>query len=169
MTEHEHQRALDLIVRRGVEEIAARDLAWMGAHLAACPECAAYAEDFDQTGQWLRSIAVTAASSLVMATQSRVRDRALYLQEQRSRMFLIAISFCIGVMSSATSGWLWWRFGGWVAERLGLSPALVEPGIALFLLLPAIVIAGLMLAFPHHAMGQQWVAPWEREREGGMQ
>ena len=55
-----------------------------------------------------------------MTTQARVHARATYLQEQRSRMVLIAISFCIGAMSSALSAWLWWRFGGWVAEHVGL-------------------------------------------------
>ena len=50
MSNHEHERALELIMRRGSEELAVRDLEWLNTHLAACSECAAYAEDFDQTG-----------------------------------------------------------------------------------------------------------------------
>ena len=149
MTNHEHERAIELITRRGVEDIAAPDTAWLESHLATCTACAEYAVLAESAGQLLRSVAVTASPALVSATQARVHARAMYLHEQRSRMVLIAISFCIGAMSSALSAWLWWRFGGWVARHVGLSAAIVEPGILLFLLLPAIVIAGLLLAFPH--------------------
>ena len=119
MTNPEHERAIDLIARRGVEDIAAPDAAWLESHLALCSECAEYAGAVQSTGQLLRSVAVTASPALVTTTQARVRARATYLQEQRSRMVLIAISFCIGAMSSALSAWLWWRFGGWVARTCG--------------------------------------------------
>ena len=165
MTNHEHERAVDLITRGGVEDITAPDAAWLESHLALCSECAEYAKAFEQTGQLLRSVAVTASPALVMTTQARVRARAAYLQEQRSRMVLIAISFCIGAMSSALSAWLWWRFGGWVAQHVGLSSAIVEPGILLFLLLPAIVIAGLMLAFPHPIFEGSLMLALAREHE----
>jgi hypothetical protein len=149
MTNREHDRALDLITRRGVEDIASADGAWLSSHLATCDQCAEYATLTDSAGRLLRSVAITASPALVATTQARLRARVTYLQEQRSRMVLIAISFCIGAMSSALSAWLWWRFGGWVARHVGLPSAVVEPGILLFLLLPAIVIAGLLLAFPH--------------------
>jgi anti-sigma factor RsiW len=149
MTNREHDRALDFITRRGVEDIASADAAWLSSHLAACDQCAEYATLTDSTGRLLRSVAITASPALVAATQARLRARVTHLQEQRSRMVLIAISFCIGALSSALSAWLWWRFGGWVARHVGLPAAIVEPGILLFLLLPAIVIAGLLLAFPH--------------------
>ena len=149
MTNREHDRALDLIPRRGAEDVAAADATWLDLHLAICAECSEYAALANSTGRLLRSVAITASPALVATTQARLRARAMYLQEQRSRMVLIAISFCIGAMSSALSAWLWWRFGGWVAQHVGLSAAIVEPGILLFLLLPAVVIAGLLLAFPH--------------------
>jgi hypothetical protein len=91
------------------------------------------------------------------------------MQEQQSRRVLIAISFCIGALSSAGSAWLWWRVGGWVAERLGLSQAIVQPGIFLSLLLPAVVIAGLMLAFPTPVLEGKFMAALARERDGGDQ
>jgi len=169
MTNHEHERAIDIITQSGAEDIASADAAWLESHLAICSECAEYAKAFEQTGQLLRSVAVTASPALVMTTQARVRARATYLQEQRSRMVLIAISFCIGAMSSALSAWLWWRFGGWVAQHVGLSSAIVAPGILLFLLLPAIVIAGLMLAFPHPIFEGSLMRALAREHEGEKQ
>jgi len=169
MKSHEHERAMELIMRRGTEELAAANLGWLDSHLATCAACNDYAASFAESGRLLRAMAITASPALVATTQARLRARALHLQEQRSRMVLIAISFCLGALSSAFSAWLWWRFGGWVAERLGLSPAIVEPGIMLFLVLPALVIAGLMLAFPHHALEERWLAALGSEREGGHQ
>lgn len=169
MTDRNHDRALELIMRRGTEDIAPRDADWLNAHLESCAACAAYAEDFEQTGHLLRSVAVTATPALVARTQQRVQARALYLQEQQSRMVLIAISFCLGVLSSVTSAYLWWRFGGWVAERVGLPQFIVQPGILLFLLLPAVVIAVLMLAFPAPVLEQRFMAALARERDGGDQ
>jgi hypothetical protein len=169
MTDHNHDRALELIMRRGTEDIAPRDADWLNVHLESCAACAAYAEDFEQTGHLLRSVAVTATPALVARTQQRVQARALYLQEQQSRMVLIAISFCLGVLSSVTSAYLWWKFGGWVAERVGLPQFIVQPGILLFLLLPAVVIAALMLAFPAPVLEERFMAALARERDGGDQ
>jgi hypothetical protein len=166
MTNHEHDRAIELITCRGVEDVAAADTTWLDLHLAACAECSDYAALTDSTGRLLRSVAITASPALVATTQARLRARAMYLQEQRSRMVLIAISFCIGAMSSALSAWLWWRFGGWVAQHVGLSAAIVEPGILLFLLLPAVVIAGLLLAFPHPVFEGSLMLALAREHEG---
>ncbi|MGD0929497.1 MAG: hypothetical protein ABR902_02495 [Candidatus Korobacteraceae bacterium] len=149
MTAREHERALDLIMRRGTEEIATPEMAWLNSHLGECGECARYADDFDNTGRMLRAVAVTASPSLVQATQTRVRARALHMQEQRSRNVLLAISFCIGAMSSTMSAWLWWRFGGWVAQRLALPTSIVEPGVFVAWMLPAMVIAVAMLASSH--------------------
>jgi len=169
MTNAGHERAIELIARRGTEDLAATDLSWLESHLGVCAECSQFASDFESTGRFLRATAITATSRLVANTQARVRARAMYLNEQRSRMVLIAISFCLGAMSSAVSAWLWWRFGSWVADQLGLSQAIVQPGIMLFLLLPAIVIAGLMLAIPHATVEQWWTAAMGSERDGGVQ
>ena len=166
MNNREHERAIELITRSGAEDIAAPDTTWLESHLATCAECVEYAALANSTGRLLRSVAVTASPALVATTQARVHARAMYLQEQRSRMVLIAISFCIGAMSSALSAWLWWRFGGWVAEHVGLPSAIVAPGILLFLLLPAIVIAGLILAFPHPIFEGSLMLALAREHEG---
>jgi len=166
MTNHEHERAIDLITRRDVEDISGLDVAWLESHLAQCPECAEYAGLLENTGRLLRSVAVTAGPALVATTQSRVRARAEQLREQQARVVLITVSFCIGVLASTASAWLWWKVGGWVAERIGLPASYVGPGILLFWLLPAIVIAVLMLAFPHPLFeGAPMLAP-ARKREG---
>jgi len=102
MTAGEHERALDLTMRRGTEEIGAPDSAWLNSHLSLCPECehsrlTSTAPDAAASGSCDRS------PSLVAATQMRVRARALQMQEREARTVLIAISFCIGAMSSTMS------------------------------------------------------------------
>lgn len=166
MTNHEHERAIDLITRRSVEDIAATYAAWLESHLALCSECAEYAGLVENTGDLLRSVAVTASPALVAATQARVHARAAQLQEHRARVFLVAVSFCIGVLSSTVSAWLWWKFGGWVAERIGLPESYVAPGILLFWLLPAIAVAVLMLVFPHPLAEKPFAFSSTREHGG---
>ena len=146
MTNHEHQRGIDLVTRRGVEDLAVPDAAWLESHLRECSECAEYASIVDSTEHLLRSVAITASPALVATTQARVQARAAQLREQQARLVLIAVSFCIGVLSSTISAWLWWRFGAWLAERLSLPGSIVEPGIFVAWLLPAVVIALAMLA-----------------------
>ena len=120
MTNREHERAIDIITRSGVEDIASGDAAWLQSHLATCSECAEYESLVQSTGEFLRSVAVTASPALVAAAQARVHARAEQLREHQTRVVLIAVSFCIGVLSSTISAWLWWRFGGWLAGRLSL-------------------------------------------------
>ena len=170
MTNHDHERATELIARRGTEDVAPADASWLESHLAACAECTDYSEAFASAARLMRMTVITATPALVASTQARVRARAQHLAEQRSRVVLIAISFCLGAMSSAVSAFLWWRFGAWIAERFGLSQAIVQPGIMLALLLPALVIAGLMLAFPHqHPMEGPLMAALARGRAGDNQ
>ena len=169
MTNRDHERALELIMRRGTEEIAAAHEEWLQAHLAACSECASFAADFGDAAGLLRAVSISATPALVAGTQARVRARALQMQEQQSRMVLIAISFCLGVLSSVTSAWLWWKFGGWVADRFGLSQAIVQPGILLFLLLPAVVIAVMMLAFPRQTLEESFLGALAKQHEGSKQ
>ena len=89
---------------QGVDDIAARDTAWLESHLEQCSECAEYAALVASTGQLLRAVAVTASPALVSTTQARVRARAAQLREHQSRVVLIAVSFCIGVLSSTSLG-----------------------------------------------------------------
>jgi len=145
MNGRDHERALELVMRHGTEELAGMDEAWLQAHLAECPECAGFAGSFQQSGEWFRGGNIVATRNLVTTTQAQVRARALQLEEHRSRMVLIAIAFCLGMCTSAMSGWLWWKFGAWVAERAGLSLAIVQPGIFVAWMLPSVVIAIAML------------------------
>jgi predicted anti-sigma-YlaC factor YlaD len=169
MSSHEHERAIDIITRQGVDDVAARDTAWLESHLAQCSECAEYAALVASTGQLLRAVAVTASPALVATTQARVRARAAQLREHQARVVLIAVSFCIGVLSSTVSAWLWWRFGGWLAARLSLPGSIVEPGVFVAWLLPAVVIAVAMLASSRPVLDRSVTLAMLGEREGDHQ
>jgi hypothetical protein len=166
MTNREHERAIDLITRRSVEDIAAPDSPWLESHLSCCAQCSEYAVLSESTGRLLRSVAISASPALVSATQARVHERAAQLREHQSRVFLIAVSFCIGVLSSTISAWLWWRFGDWVAERLSLPSSMVAPGIFVAWMLPAIVIALAMLASSRPVIDRSVTLAILGERQG---
>jgi hypothetical protein len=104
---------------------------------------------------------------LVAATQSRLRARAVELDEQRSRSILIAVSFCIGTLSSTMSAWLWWRFGGWVAQKLALPASIVEPGVFVAWMLPAVIVAVAILASSHPVIDRTVTMAWLGEDQEG--
>ena len=117
----------------------------------------------------MRSFTVMASASLIESTRVRVRARAEQMRERESRMVLIGVSFCLGVVTSTLTAWVWWKFGGWVAQWLGLPSGIVEPGVLLFWLLPAIVIAVLLVAFPPSAFEGSLMQRFMREPPRGIQ
>jgi hypothetical protein len=164
-----HERAIDVITRREVEGVSDADACWLESHLESCEDCAGYELAFSGAGRAMRSVTVMASASLVGLTQARVRARAQQLAEQQARTVLIGVSFCLGVIASTLTAWAWWKVGGWVAEWLGLPSGIVEPGVLLFWLLPAIVIAVLLVAFPPSAFDGSLMQRFMRERLRGMQ
>ena len=168
MNGNEHGRAMDLLTQREVEGIAETDARWLESHLAACEECASYELALSGAEQAMRSFAVMASASLVESTRTRVHARAQQLAEQQARMVLIGVSFCLGVITSTLTAWVWWKFGAWVAQRLGLPTGIVEPGVLLFWLLPAIAIAVLLVAIPPAAF-EGLTQRYMRDRLRGMQ
>jgi len=164
-----HERAIDLISQREVEGISEADARWLESHLAACQECAAYELALSGAEHAIRSVTVMASAALVESTRARVRVHAEQLREHESRMVLIGVSFCLGVVTSTLTAWLWWKCGAWIADRLGLPASVVEPGVLLFWLLPAVVIAVLMAAFPPETFEGSLMQRFMKERTGGME
>jgi len=105
----------------------------------------------------------------VASTQARVHARAEQLREQQSRMVLIGVSFCLGVLTSTVTAWVWWKCGAWVAEKLGLPSGIVEPGVLLFWLLPAVAIAVLVVVLPPSFSEGSLMHRFMSERQRGMQ
>jgi len=148
MNSDEHGRAIDLLLQRDVEGIADADGQWLEMHLQECEECAGFDRALSGAAHTVRSSTVMASAALVQSTQMRVHARAEQLHEQHARVVLIAASFCLGVVASTLTAWVWWECGAWVAGKLGLPSGIVEPGVLLFWLLPALVIAVLMVTYP---------------------
>lgn len=169
MNGNEHERATDLLIRRDGDEIPETDGRWLESHLAACQDCAAFELAMSGAEQAIRSVTVMASASLVHSTQVRVHARAQQLREQESRMVLMGVSFCLGVLVSTLTAWVWWKCGAWVAQALGLPSGIVEPGVLLFWLLPAIAIAVLMVAFPRAAMEGSQLQRLLKENLKGME
>ena len=168
MTNHEHERAIDLVTRRGVEDVAAPDIAWLDRTWRCAPSVPS-----TPPGREHRAASPVGGHhgqpGAGGSTQTRVHERAAQLREHQARVILIAVSFCIGVLSSTLSAWLWWRFGGWVAERLSLPSSIVEPGMFVAWLLPAIVIALAMLASSRPVIDRSVTLAMLGEREGDRQ
>ena len=169
MNGDEHGRAIELVTRRDVEGIADADAQWLEMHFQECEECAGFDRALSGAAQAVRSVTVLASAGLVESTRARVHLRAEQLREQRSRMALIAVSFCLGVLTSTLTAWLWWKSGAWIAQKLGLPSGIVEPGVLLFWLLPAVAIALVMVIVPPAHFEGSLMQRFMREQSRGMQ
>jgi hypothetical protein len=169
MNGHEHERAIDLLTRRDVEGIAENDDRWLEEHLQECEDCASFDRALSDAGRAVRSVTVMASARLVQSTRARVHVRAAQLREQQARMVLIGVSFCLGVLTSTVTAWIWWKCGAWVADRLGLPSGIVEPGVLLFWLLPAVAIAILLVALPPAKLEGTAMYRLMKERVRGME
>ena len=158
MIANAHERARQLIALAGPESDADRasSNAWLIAHLETCAPCRAFAENAAETVRELRAIPIAAERGLVSATQIRVRRRALELQRQRERMWLVLVS-CAAVTLCTLLGTaaLWLGF-----EWLGVRDSSVRQiAFLIFGLVPALVAAILLLAkdahMAHHTSSYQ--------------
>ena len=169
MNGNKHDRAVDLLMLRDLEGMADADARWLEIHLQECEECAGFDRALSGAAHAGCAVSVMASAALVDSTRARVRVRAQQLREQQARTMLIAVSFCLGVVTSTLTAWVWWECGGWVADRLGLPSGIVGPGVLLFWLLPAIVIAVLMVTCPPTLFEGSLIERYMKDRLRGIE
>jgi hypothetical protein len=143
-----HERARELITLAGpqalCDQVAAN--AWLAAHLESCGPCRAFAEKAAETIRGLRAIPIAAQRSLVSATQMRVRRRALELQRQTERLWLVSVSCTAVTLCALISAVALWRGFEWLGARAQLSSSIWQVGFLVFCVMPALVTAILLLA-----------------------
>ena len=160
MNGSDHERARELLLLRDVEGISSGDAVWLDSHVGGCADCSVFAEELELTARALRSLPVTASASLVTTTQARVRQRAAELRDHQARVFLIGISFGLGLLWSAGSAFVGWKLSAWAAERIHVAPWIVAASFITFWLAPAVAVAiGLLLRHPLSYGGRtDWMA-----------
>jgi predicted anti-sigma-YlaC factor YlaD len=154
MTLNSHDDARQMIALG--EALSDTQQASLRAHLQECSSCRDYA---DATGRVLRALhsqPFAADSALVRATQMRVRARALELQRQQERMWVIAVCCVAVTLGTAFTTAVTWRGLAWIGQtwiaqmKFGHMMQLPSPawqfGLAALTLMPAIVAAILLLA-----------------------
>jgi predicted anti-sigma-YlaC factor YlaD len=151
MTRSEHERARELIALSGATDKDndlqdARQQSWLRAHLQECASCRDYAEAAGRAVRALRSQPWAADSALVRATQMRVRSRALELQGQQERLWVICVCCAAVTLGTASTTALLWRGFAWMGQQARLPGPVWQIGLVLLGLMPAIVAGILLLA-----------------------
>jgi predicted anti-sigma-YlaC factor YlaD len=149
-----HERARKLIALAGAEEVSGADQvasnAWLAAHLGTCSECRAFADSAVETIRGLRAIPMAAERGLVSTTQMRVRRRALELQRQRERLWVVSVSCITVTLCALLSTAALWRGFEWFGTRAQLAPSVWQVGFLVFCVMPALVAGILLLARDTH-------------------
>jgi hypothetical protein len=139
-----------LIALSGPETLSPADQSWLASHVEACGSCRTFADNARETIHALRAIPIAADRSLVSTTQMRVRRRALELQRQRERLWLVSVS-CIAVTLGALLSTLaLWRGFAWLGERTQLDSSIWQVGFLVFCVTPALVVGVILLARDTH-------------------
>jgi predicted anti-sigma-YlaC factor YlaD len=144
-----HERARKLIVLAGAGALTAdqpSSNAWLAAHLQTCASCRAFAENAAETIHQLRSIPIAAERTLVSSTQIRVRHRALELQRQRERLWMVSISCVAVTLCALISTVALWRGFEWLGAQAQLASSVWQLAFLVFCITPALVAAILLLA-----------------------
>ena len=145
-----HERARKLIAWAGPEALSSTDQTWLAAHMETCGSCRTFAENAREAVRALRAISIAAERSLVSTTQMRVRRRALELQRQSERRWLVSVS-CIAVtLCALLSAAALWRGFEWLGARAQLAPLIWQVGFFVFCVTPALVAGVLLLARDTH-------------------
>jgi len=150
MTRDTHDEARELIALAGASDLSGAQQSWLHAHLEECPACRDYAEAKGRVVAALRSMPLAADSALVRATQTRVRSRALQLQQQRERIWLVCLACLFVGFSAAIATPLSWRAFEWVGAWAGVSIWVWQAGFAILWIAPALVVSALLLARGTH-------------------
>jgi len=140
-----HERARRLIALTGPEALSGADRAWLAAHVETCASCRAFAENAVATIHALRAIPIAAERSLVSTTQMRVRRRALELQRQRERLWLVSVSCTAVTLCALLSTVALWRGFAWAGAQAQLAPSIWQVGFLVFCVTPALVAGVLLL------------------------
>jgi predicted anti-sigma-YlaC factor YlaD len=146
MTRNEHERAQRLIALAGAESASDQQQTWLRSHLQECPTCREYQEAATRVVSALRSQPLAADSSLVRATQIRVRSRALELQRQQERLWVVCVCCAAVTLSTAFTTAILWGGFAWMGQQARLSALAWPIGMAALGWLPAIVTGILLLA-----------------------
>jgi len=144
MTRNAHDEARELIALG--EGFSDAQQAWLRSHLDQCEACRHYAEAANRAVRTLRSLPLAADSRLVRATQMRVRQRALELQRQQERLWVICVCCVAVTLGTAFTTAVLWRGLAWMGQQARLPGPVWQIGLVALGLMPAIVAGILLLA-----------------------
>lgn len=144
MKRNPHDEARGLIALGDV--LADAQQARLQAHLRDCESCRDYAEVANTVVRALRSQPLAADSAMVQTTQMRVRSRALELQRQQERLWVICVCCVAVTLGAAFSTAVLWRGLVWMGQQARLPGPVWQIGLVALGLVPAIVAGILMLA-----------------------
>ena len=144
MTRNTHDEARELIALG--EGLSDKQQAWLRAHLDECQACRNYAEAANGVVRSLRSVPLAADSRVVRATQMRVRHRAMELQRQQERLWVMCVCCVAVTLGTALTTAVLWGGLAWMGQQARLSGPLWPIGVVALGLMPAVVTGIVLLA-----------------------
>jgi anti-sigma factor RsiW len=139
MPSESHERARRLL--DGVEDGSPADRRWLDEHLAACAECACHAELSVRASAALRAFAFEVDPAAALRVNAAVVAQVDRLVDQR-RLRNAAFAALALTFTGTSAVWVavdWW------ARQAHVSAAVWQPVLALFWILPSLLLDGVLL------------------------
>jgi anti-sigma factor RsiW len=139
MPSEAHERARRLL--DGVENGTPADRRWLDEHLAVCPECARQAELAVRTSAALRAFAFEVDPGAALRVNAAVRAEVDRLADRR-RLRIAAFAALVLTITGSLAAW---TVADWWARQAHVSPAVWQPALAVFWILPSLLLDGVLL------------------------
>ena len=152
LANHHNERAVDLLIgsRSREREISAEDRGWLESHLRDCAECNAQDASIDSVIGEMRSLPVLANSTLVRATQLRVRARARELHQQQENMRPLWVACAIAFAWAVVATPFLWQGLSWLGHANRLPDIVWQSGFFAMTLMPIAAVGTIGLANRFH-------------------
>jgi anti-sigma factor RsiW len=134
-----HERARRLLDR--VEDGSPADRRWLDEHLGGCPECARHSEMSVRASAALRVFAFEVDPAAALRVNAAVRAQVDGLRDQ-SRVRKAAFAALTLTFAGSLAAWM---VADWWARQVGVSAAVWQPVLALFWILPSLLLDGVLL------------------------
>ena len=147
-----HKHAQLLIDQSVVSGISEAEQSWLRDHTSECAKCRHYAEISARVIRGLGSFSFEIEPGLNVQVQSAVTERAQVLAVDRDlyrrffKGFVIALALtCVGSVAV-------WKSVAWAAAQANLPSAAWQTGVVIFLALPSLSVALLLIAAPRYLL-----------------
>ncbi|MBA3912305.1 MAG: zf-HC2 domain-containing protein [Acidobacteriales bacterium] len=145
-----HQQIQELIATGEIEKLSGERRARVQEHLDSCEVCRGFGEAIGGVERALHSVGIAAGAALVSSTRARVHHRAVQLEQQQQRLWMVSMGALLVVLSTVLTTPVLFSAFAWMGNALGLPDLVWKFSFVWFWTAPALLVSVLLSARGAH-------------------